>query len=127
MVMFLHNCFNITPIQAAKQDGLRQVCAVKVSDYVEADVKASIDDPITFQDFRESLNAIFNGGAPGHSNATANMVKAWALKRRRLVYDHLTNTRVHRSTPKWLKNKAIKLASKIAGDSKPKNMRPISL
>jgi hypothetical protein len=52
-------------VPAAMQDGLRRVCAVKVPDYVEADVKSAIEDPINFQDFYESLNAISNGGAPG--------------------------------------------------------------
>ena len=50
--------------------------AEPVSDRVEADVKRVIDDPITFHDFNESLNAISNGGAPGPLNATANTVKA---------------------------------------------------
>jgi hypothetical protein len=68
----LHHC---SKIPEAMQDGLRRVCAVKVSDYVKADVKAAIGDPITFQDFNEPLNAICNEGAPGLSDATANMVK----------------------------------------------------
>jgi hypothetical protein len=63
-------------IPAAIQDGLRRVCAVKVANYLEADVKAAIDDPITFQDFDESLNAISNEEAPGPSYAIANMVKS---------------------------------------------------
>jgi hypothetical protein len=58
---------------------------------VEADVKAAIDNPITFQDFNEPLNAISNGGAPGPSDATANIVKTWAPEIRRLVYNHMTN------------------------------------
>jgi hypothetical protein len=98
-----------------------------VPDYVETDVKAAIDDPITFQDFNESLNAISNGGVSGPSDATANMVKAWASEIRRLVYDHMTNIWVHRSTPKWFINKVIKLAPRIAGNSELKNMRPINL
>jgi hypothetical protein len=91
-------------------------------------VQVAIDDPITFQDFYESLHEISNEGAPGSSDATVNIVKAWAPKTRRLVFDHMTNTWVYRSTPKWLKNKVIKLAPKIAaGNSELKNMRPISL
>jgi hypothetical protein len=114
-------------LPAAMQDGLRRVCAVKVHDYVEADVTAAIEDPITFQDFNESLNAISNGGAPGPSDATANMVKAWAPKTRQLVYDHISYIWVHRTIPKWFKNKIIKLAPKISDNSELKNMRPISL
>jgi hypothetical protein len=98
---------SLSKIPAAMQDGLRRVCAVKVPDYVEADVKAAIKDPITFQDFNESLNAISNGGAPGPSDATVKLVKAWAPETRQLVYDLMSNIWVHRTTPKWLKTRSL--------------------
>jgi hypothetical protein len=41
----LHRC---SKIPSAMQDRLRRFCAVKVPNYVEADVKAAIGDPITF-------------------------------------------------------------------------------
>jgi hypothetical protein len=103
-------------IPAAMQDGLRRVCAVKVPNYAEVDVKATFDDPLTFQDLGESLDS---RGAPGPSDATVNMANAWSPETRRLVYDmanawspetrrlvydQMSNIWVYRSTPKWLKN-----------------------
>jgi hypothetical protein len=41
---------------------------------VKTDIKAAIDDPITFQDFNESLNTVFNGGA-SDPTAAAKLVK----------------------------------------------------
>ena len=57
------------------QKGLRKNCEKKVSPAVEAKVKAAEDTPITFADFELALKDIVNGGAPGPSMATANMVK----------------------------------------------------
>jgi hypothetical protein len=48
-------------------------------------------DRIVFEEFNESLNALVNGGAAGPSDVTANMVKAWSEKTRRLVYLHMEN------------------------------------
>ena len=43
------------------------------------------------------------------------------------MYQHLQNIWTTRTTPKWLKDKVLKLAPKLIGNSELKNMRPISL
>jgi hypothetical protein len=100
---------------------------MKVSPALQEEIATKINAKITFQEFDESLNAITNGGAPGPSGATANMVKAWSTPTRRIVYAHMENIWIARATPKWFKDKVIKLAPKIAGNPELNNMRPISL
>ena len=55
------------------------------------------------------------------------MVKAWPESVRKLVYKHMLNIWKTRASPTWIKDKVIKLAPKIAGNTELQNMRPISL
>jgi hypothetical protein len=64
-------------IPPALQDGLRRACKRKVSENFCDRMSNTIAAPITYKDFTQSLKGIKNGGAPGPSLATANMVKAW--------------------------------------------------
>ena len=109
------------------QDSLRRACAIKVTPTVQAELQAAIDAPITFEDFDETLQSISNGGAAGPSGVTANMMKAWDKSIRQLVHQHMDNIWRTRATPKWFKDKLIKLAPKVPGNTELKNMRPISL
>jgi len=109
------------------QDGLRSACASKVTD----DFRQRLDDviraPVTRTEFNDTLDGITNGGAPGPSDATANMVKAWPPDVRDLVFMHMTNIWSHLASPTWFKDKVMKLAPKIPGNSDLLNIRPISL
>ena len=109
------------------QDGLRSACASKVTD----DFRKKLDDiiraPVTRTDFNEALTGITNGGAPGPSDATANMVKAWPPDVIELVFIHMTNIWSHLASPSWFKDKIMKLAPKVPGNSDLLNIRPISL
>jgi hypothetical protein len=116
-------------IPISHQKGLRRVCAKKVSAEVEQLVRAAENAPITFADFDRAIDDLSNGGAPGPSNATANMVKNWNTEVREYAYRHmqgLWELREH-GIPQWIKDKKIKLAPKVPGNSDLKNMRPISL
>ena len=115
---------NIPP---ALQDSLRRACAIKVSPDLQEHIHHVTNQKITFHEFNRSLSEIVNGSAPGPSGVTANMAKAWSPSIRRLVYYHMENVWNHRESPKWMKDKVIKLAPKIPGNSELKNMRPISL
>ena len=109
------------------QDGLRRVCAVKVSKPVELCLQQVLDEPITYDDFNLAINSLTNGGAPGPSGVTVNMIKAWSPSTRKFVHMHMDNIWTARTTPLWFRDKVIKLAPKITGNSELKNMRPISL
>jgi hypothetical protein len=101
-----------------------------VPGYVEADVKAAIDDPITFQDFNESLNAIYNKGAPGHL-VPLMLLQLWPknghLKQDGLCMIICLTSGSTACLQNGSKHRVIKLAPKIAGNSELKNMRTISL
>jgi len=109
------------------QDGLRRACSVKVSPAVEQYVHEVVNQEVDFSEFNAAVNNIPNGGAAGPSKASNNMIKAWNEKTRRLFFEHMLNIWTTRSTPKWFKDKLIKLAPKVHGNSELKNMRPISL
>jgi len=114
-------------IPPALQDGLRRVCAIKVGPEVQQAIRQTLTDMITFEDFDDSIGQLTYGGAGGPSENTASMVKAWSPGTRRLVYQHMQNIWTTRTTPKWFKDKVLKLAPKLIGNSELKNMRPISL
>ena len=114
-------------IPLSLQDGLRRVCAVKISQPIKDCLQNVLDETITFEDFDAAINALTNGGAPGPSGVTVNMVKAWSLSTRRWIHMHMTNIWTAKTTPAWFRDKVIKLAPKITGNSELKNMRPISL
>ena len=109
------------------QKGLRRVCAEKVSPTEKTIIHERLAERITFDEFDATLNGLVNGSAPGPSEATANMIKAWSPSIRTLVFDHMENIWTQRATPKWFKDKVIKLAPKIPGNTELNNMRPISL
>ena len=109
------------------QKGLRRVCAEKVSPAQRAMVHDRMAEPITFTEFDAALTALTNGGAPGPSEATANMVKAWSPDTRALAHRHMANIWDNKASPIWFKDKVIKLAPKIPGNTDLNNMRPISL
>jgi len=114
-------------IPEALQKGLRRVCAKKVTQEVEDEVREVVYAPITIEDFGDALDDIVTGGAPGLSLATANMVKGWSDEVRRFVFMHMNNIWMQRQCPTWIKDKVLKLAPKIPGNAALKNMRPISL
>ena len=87
----------------------------------------SIRAPVTYEDFAEAIKAITTGGAPGPSDHSANMVKAWSESTTKIVFEHMTNIWESRFSPSWFKDKVVKLAPKIPGNTDLKNMRPISL
>ena len=109
------------------QRGLRQACARKVSDAFCTRMSAAIHAPVTFAEFQEAIKNIPNGGAPGPSLATANMVKAWPDSVQILVFQHMTNIWSSLSSPSWFKDKVMKLAPKMANNPELANIRPISL
>jgi len=109
------------------QMGLRKNCEKKVSAETEAKVLAAENKPITFEDFNNALKDLVNGGAPGPSNATANMIKGWNTEVRQFAYEHMQALWEMRAVPLWWKDKKVKLAPKIPGNSQLQNMRPISL
>ena len=114
-------------IPSELQDGLRRACAVKVTAPVQDKIHTAVNERVTFNEFNSSLNDMANGGAAGVSKVTANMLKSWDLPTRQLVHAHMENIWITRSTPKWFKDKLIKLAPKIPGNTQLKYMRPISL
>ena len=109
------------------QKGLRCVCAEKVSQEQKEFIHARLSERITYEEFDASLNALVNGSAPGPSEVTSNMIKAWSSSTRHLVYAHMEHIWIERAAPKWFKDKVIKLAPKIPGNTELNNMRPISL
>jgi hypothetical protein len=94
---------------------------------VESKVRAAEDTPITFGDFEAALKDIVNGGAPGPSMATANMVKGWSTEVHQFAYIHMFALWQIKETPQWIKDKRLKLAPKVPGNSQMKNKRLISL
>ncbi len=59
--------------------------------------------------------------------ATANMVKGWSTEVRQFAYTHMSALWEMKGTPQWMKDKRMKLAPKVPGNSQLLNMRPISL
>jgi hypothetical protein len=59
--------------------------------------------------------------------AIANIVKGWSTEIHQFVYTHMSALWQMQETPQWIKDKRLKLASKVPGNSQIKNMRPISL
>jgi hypothetical protein len=115
-------------IPAPLQTGLRRACAMKTTPSFNTLLADNINKEIAYEEFSRELNALTNGAAPGPSDATASMVKAWPESVRKLVYKHMLNIWKTRASPTWIKDKVIKLAPKIAGNTELKNnMRPISL
>lgn len=114
-------------IPACFQKGLRRVCAEKVTPDQKHLIHDRLADPITFAEFDAALTALTNGGAPGPSEATASMVKAWSPDIRKLAHRHMANIWDNKASPLWFKDKVIKLAPKIPGNTELNNMRPISL
>ena len=122
------NCLHPrSSIPRQMQKGLRKVCAKKVTPHVERQVAEAINSKITLVDFEDAIEAIPADGAPGPSQVTANMIKAWSAETRAFIYQHMLNMWSTRTTPRWFKDKLLKLAPKIAGNSDLSNMRPISL
>jgi len=109
------------------QQGLRKVCATKASPTIQAEIAAEIDRLITFDDFSTAIDALKPDSAPGPSETTPNMMKAWSPAIRRFIYNHMLNVWNHRLCPSWFKDKLIKLAPKIPGSNDLTHMRPISL
>jgi hypothetical protein len=72
------------------QKGLQKNSGKKINPEVEAKVRAAKDTPITFEDFEAALKDIVNGGAPGPSMATANMVKEWSTEVRQSACTHMS-------------------------------------
>ena len=109
------------------QDGLRRACASKLSPDTTARIEDVLQAPVTFQDFTDAIQDVKTNGAPGPSDHTANMLKAWSLETTTIVYNHMCNIWGNRLSPSWFKDKTVKLAPKIPGNTDLKNMRPISL
>ena len=109
------------------QQGLRKACQVKVTEDQRQRIEATIQAPITFEQFNAEIDHLATGGAPGPSEATVNMLKAWPTDIRQLAHQHMTTIWTSRTSPVWFKDKIVKLAPKIPGNTDLSNMRPISL
>ena len=108
-------------------DGLRKVCSRKASDETSKVLQDTIYSNISFADFDEALNALKTGSAPGPSQVTANMIKAWPQPTRMFVYKHMSNIWKSRTIPPWFKDKLMKLIPKSPDSEALDDMRPISL
>ena len=109
------------------QIGLRKVCATKASPAIQAEIQASIDKLITYDEFSAAIDNLRAGSAPGPSETTPSMLLAWSPAIRLFIYQHMLKVWQHRSCPTWLKDKVIKLAPKVADSNDLTHMRPISL
>jgi hypothetical protein len=98
---------NIPP---ALQDGLRRACACKVSTNTMEKLDNLIRAPVTHEDFAKAIQAITTGGAPGLSDHSANMVKAWSESTTKIVFEHMTNIWESQFSPSWFKDKVVKLS-----------------
>jgi hypothetical protein len=58
---------------------------------------------------------------------TANMVKGWSTEVHQFAYTHMSALWQMQETPQWIKDKWLKLAPKVPGNSQIKKIRPISL
>jgi hypothetical protein len=108
-------------------DGLRKVCSKKASEETTKIIQDTIYSEITFEQFDEALNALKTGSAPGPSQVTANMIKAWPQSTRVLVHKHMSNIWQSRTIPPWFKDKLMKLIPKLPDSEALDDMRPISL
>ena len=109
------------------QKGLRNVCAVKANVAVQEEIQQAVDKLITFEEFSKAIDVLRDGSAPGPSETTPSMLKAWNPAIRRFVYEHMLKVWHTRSCPGWFKDKVIKLAPKVPGSNDLNHMRPISL
>jgi hypothetical protein len=109
------------------QKGLRKMCSAKVSPELADIIKEAIYADITYEHFNETLKSLKTGSAPGPSQVTANMIKAWPDTTRLFVYRHMANVWKTRTIPSWFRDKLIKPCPKVAGNSDMENIRPISL
>jgi len=109
------------------QVGLRKACAVKASPAIQQEIKASLDQLITFDEFSAAIDDLRAGSAPGPSETTPSMLLAWNPAIRQFIYTHVLHVWQHRSCPSWFKDKIIKLAPKVANSNDLNHMRPISL
>jgi hypothetical protein len=62
-----------------------------VSPTTTARIEEVLQAPVTFQDFTEAIQGVKTNGAPGPSNHTANMLKAWLMETTTIVYNHICN------------------------------------
>jgi len=109
------------------QHGLRKVCAVKATDKIREDIQVAVDTVITFEEFSLAIDELKADSAPGLSESTPNMFKAWNPAVRQFIYKHMTHIWQARFCPTWFKDKIIKLAPKVPGSNDLNHMRPISL
>ena len=109
------------------QEGLHKVCAIKASTTIQEEIRQTVDRLITFDEFSAAIDDLREGSAPGPSETTPNMLRAWNPVIRKFVYDHMLTIWQQRSCPDWFKDKLIKLAPKVAGSNDLNHMRPISL
>ena len=100
---------------------------MKASPAIQQEIEAEINRLITYEEFSQAIDALRTGSAPGPSETTPNMMKAWNPAIRRFIYGHMLNVWSHRICPSWFKDKLIKLAPKVLGSNELANMRPISL
>ena len=94
-------------------DGLRKVCSKKASEETTQVLQDTIYSDISFEHFNEALNDLKTGSAPGPSQVTANMIKAWPRSTRMFVYKHMSNIWQSRTIPPWFKDKLMKLIPKL--------------
>ena len=108
------------------QLGLRRVCNIKASADVQREIQERIDDIITFDEFTDAINTLRAGSAPGPSETTPNMLRAWNPAIRHFIYKHMLDVWRDKSYPTWFKDKVIKLAPKVSSSNNLSHMRPIN-
>jgi hypothetical protein len=118
---------NNSSIPRQLQKGLRKVFATKATPILQTEIRQAVDRIITYDEFSEAIDQLRDGSAPGPSEATPSMLKAWNPVVRRFIYDHMHNVWTARECPSWFRDKLIKLAPKITGSNDLNHMRQISL
>ncbi len=59
------------------QSGLRKVCATKATPLITAEIRQAVDRTITYDEFSDAIDQLRDGSAPGPSEATPSMLRAW--------------------------------------------------
>jgi len=109
------------------QERIRHVCQRKVSESVMADIQAAMEEPISLSDFRDMINRLKWGKAPGPSMLTTNMIKLWPPEVVEWAHRAMNIMWEARYSPDWWGDRVLCPAPKKPDSNALTNMRPIAL
>ena len=104
------------------------ITEVSGRDQVLAEIKATLDTPITYDEFSRAIDLSKDGSAPGVSGCSYSMMKEWNVSTRQEAFGSLTQLWQEKRIPPWWQIKYLCPKPKIAADEATlSDLRPIQL